>query len=135
MPVENVESERTQGFDLTISHKNRINDFLLAAFNMNIARTMHRTVDKPAARSSYDRWKNGYTNRWNDLVWGFDKVGQFKIMKRFYMGLFICDNREIHQLLPGDYIYDDYNGDGVINGYDTKPIFRNKTPKLFYGLR
>ena len=36
-------------------------------------------------------------------------------------------------MLPGDYIYDDYNGDGVINGYDTKPIFRNKTQKLFYG--
>ena len=69
MPVENVESERTQGFDLTISHKNRINDFSYSAsFNMNIARTMHRTVDKPAARSSYDRRKNGYTNRWNDLV-------------------------------------------------------------------
>lgn len=134
MPVENVESERTQGFDLTISHKNRINDFSYSAsFNMNIARTMHRTVDKPAARSSYDRWKNGYTNRWNDLVWGFDKVGQFQNYEEILHGAIHCDNRGNTQLLPGDYIYDDYNGDGVINGYDTKPIFRNKTPKLFYG--
>lgn len=100
---------------------------------MNIARTMHRTVDKPAARSSYDRWKNGYTNRWNDLVWGFDKVGQFQNYEEILHGAIHCDNRGNTQLLPGDYIYDDYNGDGVINGYDTKPIFRNKTPKLFYG--
>ena len=94
--MENVESERTQGFDLTISHKNRINDFSYSAsFNMNIARTMHRTVDKPAARSSYDRWKNGYTNRWNDLVWGFDKVGQFQNYEEILHGLFIATIEEI----------------------------------------
>ena len=66
------------------------------------------------------------------MVWGFDKVGQFQNYEEILHGAIHCDNRGNTQLLPGDYIYDDYNGDGVINGYDTKPIFRNKTPKLFY---
>lgn len=134
MPIENVESERTQGFDFIISHKNQIRDFSYhASFNLNIARTMHRKVDKPAARSSYDRWKNGYTNRWNDLVWGYNNIGQFQDYEEIRHGAIHGDNKGNTQLLPGDYIFEDYNGDGIINSYDTKPIFRNKTPKLFYG--
>lgn len=35
--------------------------------------------------------------------------------------------------LPGDYRYEDYNGDGVIDGEDHHPIATNSIPQLYYG--
>lgn len=136
MPVENLESERTQGFDFVINHQNMIGDFKYGiSYNMNIARTMHRTVDKPEARSSYDRWKNGLGNRWNDYEWAYDYIGQFQNYEQITQapihGTNVTQGNSL--ILPGDYIYKDVNGDGVINGYDLQPILRNRTPKLFYG--
>lgn len=136
MPVENLESERTEGFDFIINHQNKIQDFKYGvSFNMNIARTMHRTVDKPAARSSYDRWRNGLGNRWNDYEWAYDYIGQFQNYEQINQAPIHGTNvtQGNSKILPGDYIYADVNGDGIIDGKDLQPILRNRTPKLFYG--
>lgn len=135
MPEENLESERTRGFDFVITHRHKIDQVSYGvSFNLNLARTMHRTVDKPDARSSNDRWRGGYTNRWNDMEWGYDKTGQFQNFEDIYTGIVHgYDNKGNTQLLPGDYIYQDVNGDGIIDGKDSQPIFRNREPKLFYG--
>jgi len=36
--------------------------------------------------------------------------------------------------LPGDYKYEDLNGDGVIDGQDMQPMFHNENPVINYGL-
>lgn len=135
MPIENLESELTRGFDFIVSHQNSIGEFHYgASFNMNLARTRHLVVDKPDARSSMDHWRYGLGNRWNDLVWGYNKTGQFQSEEEIF-------HAPVHgggtlgntQILPGDFTYEDVNGDGIITGSDMLPIFRNRTPKMFYG--
>jgi len=134
MPIENLESEITRGFDFLVSHQNRIGEFDYGiSVNMNLARTMHKVVDKPEATSSWDRWRYGFPDRWNDFVWGYDRIGQFQDQEAINQGVIHGGNLGNSQLLPGDYIYADVNGDGMITGEDEMPIFRNGTPKLFYG--
>jgi len=134
MPIENLEDELTKGFDFVISHQNNINEFNYGiSANMNLARTMWTKVDKPDARSSYDRWRNGFIDRWNDKEWGYDNIGQFQNFEDIYNAPIQGGDRGNSQLLPGDYIYADVNGDGLIDGKDAQPIFRNRDPKLFYG--
>ena len=135
MPIENFESELTRGFDLVISHQNQVNDFKYGiSINMNLARTKHLIVDKPEANSSYERWRNGYADRWNDLEWGFNNTGQFQNMEQINQAIVYGGDRGNTQILPGDFTYEDVNGDGVIDDKDLMPIFRNRDPKMFYGL-
>ena len=134
MPIENLESELTRGFDFIITHQNQINDFQYGvSFNMNLSRTMHKEVDKPEATSSWDRWKHGYPNRWNDIVWGYDRTGQFQDQEQINHGPIHGGQQGNNLILPGDYTYEDVNGDGIIDGKDMLPTFRNSNPKLFYG--
>lgn len=134
MPIENLESERTRGFDFMVSHQNKIDKFKYGvSFNMNLARSMHRIVDKPEARSSYDKWRYGLGNRWYDMEWGWNNIGQFQNKEDILQGTIHGDNLGNTKILPGDYIYEDTNGDGVINVNDMQPLFRNRLPKLFYG--
>lgn len=134
MPVENLEDELTKGFDFVISHQNTINKFHYGvSFNMNLARTMWTKVDKPAATSSWDNWRNGYLDRWNDREWGYTYVGQFQNREDILNAPIQGGDKGNTQLLPGDFQYADVNGDGIINGNDILPIFRNRDPKMFYG--
>jgi len=134
MPIENLESERTKGFDFVLGHQNNDNSFKYgASFNMNIARTKHVLVDKPDARSSYDKWRHGFPGRYNDLEWGFENTGQFQNFEEIYNAVIHGGDQGNTKILPGDYTYADVNGDGMIDDKDLEPIFRNRNPKLFYG--
>ena len=134
MPIENITSEFTRGFDMILTHENNRNAFKYSiSGNLNLARTMSRYTDRPEARSSYEKWTLRYDNRWNDFVWGYRHMGQFQNTEEIIQAPIHGDVRGNSQLLPGDYIYDDVNGDGIINNADMVPEFRNRTPKLFYG--
>lgn len=135
MPIENLENELTRGFDFVVSHRNTINNKFHygVSFNANLARTMWTKVDKPDATSSWDNWKYGYLNRWNDREWGYSYSGQFQDKEEILNAPVQNFDRGNTQLLPGDFRYEDINGDGVIDSKDRMPIFRNRDPKLFYG--
>lgn len=136
MPIENLEDELTRGFDFIVSHENAINDFNYGvSFNLNLARTMHTVVDKPEPTSSWDRWRHGFPNRWNDIQWGYNRTGQFQNPEEIIHAPIHGTNPNLGNslVLPGDFTYEDVNGDGIITGADQLPIFRNHVPKLFYG--
>jgi TonB-linked SusC/RagA family outer membrane protein len=135
MPIENLESDLTRGFDFVVTHQNKVNELgYTISFNMNLARTMFKVVDKPEARSSNDRWRNGLVDRWNDFVWGYTHTGQFQNSNEIHQAIVYDEVRGNAQLLPGDYSYADINGDGLINAKDMLPIFQDQHPKMFYGL-
>src|SRR5699024_6515699 len=134
MPVENLESQLTRGFEFIVEHQNSINEFQYSvSANMNLARTMYKKVDKPAPTSSWDKWRHGLANRWRGIVWGYERIGQFQNKEEIIQGVIHGGNRGNEQILPGDYKYKDLNGDGIINGKDLAPIYRNRTPELFFG--
>ncbi|WMI94600.1 TonB-dependent receptor [Bacteroides fragilis] len=135
LPEENLNSDRVQGFDLSISHNNRIRDFRYGVrLNLNYARTMQRYVERGPFRSSWERWKGGTSNRWNDIVWGYEVAGQFQNMNDIVNAPLQNGNQGNKKELPGDFMYQDVNGDGVISDADMRPNMWGGQPKLHYGI-
>jgi TonB-linked SusC/RagA family outer membrane protein len=151
LPDENLNSDRTRGFEFTLSHRNKIGDF---RYNLSGYIAMDRTMDMYIERSDpispWDNWKNNLNNRWSTNVfdtntqrkqddtpekamyWGWDYVGQFRSMDEIINADVVYDGVGNMYLLPGDLIYDDWNHDGVIDDADKHPI-GSKHTTISYG--
>jgi len=135
LPDENLNSDQVRGFDFSISYNDKIGEFSYGAkFNFNYARTKNKYIERGPFLSSMDKWRNGFNDRWSDIVWGYEYAGQFngheEIQYAPLQGGILGNTKE----LPGDFYYVDQNEDGVIDGNDVVPLFFNGTPKLYYGL-
>lgn len=147
LPQENLNSYRVQGIEFTIGHSNRIGQlgYNISA-NFNYSRTRRMYVEESAARSSWDRWRNKQTDRYNDVIWGYTYLGQFQTEEEIAnYALQNGDQANIREL-PGDFKFADINNDGVIDGKDERPLFlgangnnndlnpAGKAPKINYGM-
>jgi TonB-linked SusC/RagA family outer membrane protein len=119
MPQENLNSDRTKGFEIELKHRNKINDFSYSVTgNLAMTRTMTRYSERTPSGNSYDNWRNNTNNRYNDIWFGLGAAGRYESYEQIAtspinVGL---------DVLPGDYIYEDWNGDGVIDDNDKHPI-------------
>jgi TonB-linked SusC/RagA family outer membrane protein len=132
-PRENMNSDRHFGLDLELSHRNKISDFLYRVKAIGtITRQKHLTaVDKGPWGNSYDQWRNdNLNNRYQGVQFGYTSAGRYENWNdiRNYP---IYKERDV---LPGDYKYEDWNGDGEINGLDEHPFAYDQTPWLNYSL-
>jgi len=135
LPEENLNSDRVRGFDFSAGYRNNIGDFYYKiSGNFNLARTNRVYVERGPFTSSWDEWKNGRANRYNDIVWGYILEGQFQTEDEVIFAPIQNGSLGNTRELPGDFKYKDMNGDGVINGNDMVPHFYNGTPKQYYGL-
>ena len=147
LPQENLNSDRVQGIEFTISHNNRIGDFSYGlSGNFNYSRTKNLYVEQSPFLSSYSKWRSGMSDRYNDVVWGYTYLGQFQSVDEITnYPLQNGDQANIREL-PGDFKFADVNNDGVIDGKDELPIFigavgnnddqnagGRKNPKINYG--
>jgi TonB-linked SusC/RagA family outer membrane protein len=138
LPQENLNSDLTRGVELTLTHRNQLKDFRYAVSgNIALARTMTKHNERALANNSYDNWRNNPNDRWNDIWWGQDYLGQFQSMEDIYNygAIYEYSSQSNTLILPGDLIYDDWNGDGLINDDDNHPININNQsePILTYG--
>jgi TonB-linked SusC/RagA family outer membrane protein len=138
MPQENLESDMTRGFELTLNHRNKISDLgYHVSGNVAVSRTMIKYRERAVANNSYDNWRNNPADRWNNVWWGQDYLGQFQSRADIfdYGVIYEYDSQMNTLMLPGDLKYDDWNGDGLINGDDLHPIRINNEsdPILTYG--
>ncbi|MDR0413559.1 MAG: TonB-dependent receptor [Dysgonamonadaceae bacterium] len=119
MPQENLNSDRTKGFEIELRHRNRVGGFSYQlAGNLAMTRTLRIFSERAPSGNSYDDWRNNPNNRYNDIWWGKGAAGQYESYEQIA-------NSPINvglDVLPGDYIYEDWNGDGVIDGNDDHPI-------------
>ena len=125
LPQENLNSDRTFGAELEISHRNHINDFSygLKGF-IAISRIENLYNERGPIGSSWSNWKNNQNNRLQGVQTGLQGNGQFQNWDEIW-------NNPVYtsrQTLPGDYRYEDWNGDGEINGADAHPIRFNQYP-------
>lgn len=135
LPQENLNSDQVRGFDFQVSHRNTIGEVSYgASFNFNFARTMNRHIERGEFTNSMDRWRNGRADRWNDIVWGYVKSGQFQNLEEIRNAPIQSGTLGNVRELPGDFRYEDVNGDGIINGQDVLPLFYNGVPKMHAGL-
>ncbi|PGH40180.1 MAG: SusC/RagA family TonB-linked outer membrane protein, partial [Candidatus Nephrothrix sp. EaCA] len=135
LPQENLESDRIDGYEFMLGHRNKINNFNYGvSANMNVARAKMIYQERAAFQSSWDRWRNGAADRWQDIGWGYQTAGQYQNFDQIRNGVIETVSNGNSRTLPGDYIHEDVNGDGVISDKDRMPLFWNGQPKLIFGV-
>ncbi|QPH41430.1 TonB-dependent receptor [Pedobacter endophyticus] len=134
LPQENINGDNTRGFELALTHRNRIGDFNYSvAPNLSMTRTKNGYIERAPSTSSLNNYYNNTTNRWTNRTVGYVAIGQFQNQEDINNWA-IQDGRANQTLLPGDIKYEDLNGDGVIDGLDQTVIGRGTTPEIFFGL-
>ncbi len=132
IPAQNINSDRTQGWEVTFGHTSKIGDVTLhVSANAGFSRTQELHWEETPATSPYDNYRNKYTNRYTDQIWGYVVTGQFQNFAQIYSSP-IQDGAGNRTLLPGDLKYADLNGDGVINANDQKVIANGGNRPLVY---
>ena len=134
MPLENLNSKRTQGVELSLSYKSRIGrDFgILLAGNVSYERNRNLIHVEGTQGNQYLAWRNGQTDRNSNILWGTDYGGQYTSYGQIYNSN-VNSGSGNNSVLPGDYYMQDWNGDGVINGDDYHPIAINDLPLINFG--
>jgi TonB-linked SusC/RagA family outer membrane protein len=137
LPQENLDSDKAQGFDIELNHRNHIgkfNYFLKGTFGYT--RTKWISKVHSTFGNSQEEWHNNNTNRYNNIFWGYGAEGQYQNYQQILnSSQFVSRNTVV-----GDYILQDWNGDGVINDQDVHPISQNiatndySTPSTTFGL-
>jgi hypothetical protein len=132
-PRENLNSDRQFGIDLELSHRNRIGElsYTVKAIGTITRRKHLVAVEKGPWGNSYDRWRNdNLNNRYQGVQFGYESAGRYTNWEDIW-SYPIYKDRDI---LPGDYKYEDWNGDGEINGQDEHPYAYDQTPWLNFSL-
>lgn len=137
IPLENLNSDITQGLDGSITYTSKIGkvDFSIGG-NATIGRNKNDFVYRERFGNSYDQWRTGQGGRWTGVNFGHHIIGRFESQQQINDHPVNIDGQGNRTLLPGDLIYEDLNGDGLINQMDEKPIgyAEGALPYLNYGV-
>jgi TonB-linked SusC/RagA family outer membrane protein len=135
LPKVNLNSDRTQGYEITLGHHNRLGDFIYnVSANMGFSRTQYLHYEETAATDPYNNYRTKFSNRYFDQIFGYVVTGQFQNYQEIYSSP-IQDGTGNRTILPGDWKYQDLNGDGVIDQRDQKVIANGgNRPLVYFGL-
>jgi TonB-linked SusC/RagA family outer membrane protein len=134
-PQENLNKDRVRGFDFSFDYKNIIGDLnYKISGNFNYARNMAVYIEQGNYANSWDVYRWNQVGRYQGVVWNYHVVGQYKSEEEILAGAVQNGNLGNRYVLPGDFIYEDVNGDNVFDGNDARPHFYDASPKMNYGL-
>lgn len=132
-PYENLDSDSHLGLELELYHKNKVGEFSYEVKTMmSVTRQKHLVASQNGGYgNSYDKWRHdNLNNRYQGVQFGYEAAGRYESWEDIWS----YDIYKENNLLPGDYKYLDWNGDGEINGYDAHPIAFDQTPWMNYSL-
>lgn len=133
LPQENLNSDQTFGFELELSHRNRINDFSygLKAM-MSYVRVKRLYWERGPIGSTRNAWYNNteQNNRYQGVRFLLPGDGQFQNWDEIWNSKVFVEPGT----LPGDYRYEDWNGDGEINDNDRHPMTFDQNPWMNFSL-
>lgn len=133
-PRENANSSRNFGMELELRHHNRIGRNFV--YNMKgivtITRQKYLTaIQNGPYANAYDQWRNDHlNNRYQGVQFGYEGNGRYQNWDEIWNETLYHEKN----LLPGDYKYLDWNGDGEINSQDEHPYAFDQTPWMNYSL-
>ena len=137
LPLENLNSDAQMGGELSLTYNGNSGDLSYSIVaNAAYSRSKFLHSYNPRFGNSWDRYRFSGEERWSGIFWGYQVIGQFQSQEEVNNYPVNIDGQGNTTLLPGDFIYRDVNGDGVINGYDERPIGYNtgSPPNLYGGL-
>ncbi len=123
LPAENLNSEQTKGVEGIITYASKAGEvnYTLSA-NATLGRRKILDLYKPRFGNSFDEYRNATANRWADIHWGYQVTGQFQSVEEIKNYPVNNDGQGNRTQLPGDLVFKDVNGDGVITSLDERPI-------------
>jgi len=128
---QNINKDKTEGLDLEIRHRHNIGDFRYSINgNFSITRTSWVYKIQSPFGNSYDNWRNNDSDRYRYIFWGYSGDGQYQNWNEIRNDNVLTST----DVLPGDYRYKDWNGDGVINDKDMHPIAQEDKPLINFGI-
>lgn len=133
-PRENANSSRNFGMELELRHHNQIGrDFVYNIKGIvTITRQKYLTaIQNGPYSNAYDQWRNdNLNNRYQGVQFGYEGNGRYQNWTE------IWDDKLYHEkdVLPGDYKYLDWNGDGEISSLDEHPYAFDQTPWMNYSI-
>ena len=149
-PQINVDSRVTAGLELSLSHRNRINDFTYyATATGTISRTMNLHIESQATSQYYASMNyygagfimNGSAstqNRWTDYhgLWKYGlEGGRFESWNDIYNSPVKYDaNSGMQTTVLGQYKLLDWNNDGYITAHDVQYAWPEANPSFQFGL-
>jgi hypothetical protein len=124
-PQENINSDKFEGIDFVVSHRNKINDFSYGvSVNLTYARRYLVHTERAPYASTWEAWKDPWgSDRYLGREWGYEIDGQYTSLSDYETAPLIGGSTGNSRMLPGSFKVTDANGDGIINGNDQLPIF------------
>lgn len=158
LPPLNAGVNSNRGFDIMLTHKNRINDDL--SYNVNAMFSWNRgrydknitdqlfdistlNPDDYASEEDYQtavdfyeqsNFLNRLEGQWTNRYFGYVSDGLFQSQDQIDNHIINQDQNGNTTLIPGDIIYKDLDGDGVITSNDRDVIGYGATPNINFGL-
>ncbi len=135
MPQENIESDTTFGYEIELSHRNRVGDFNYW-ISAQISATKNRWVyhlDSKAGNSMENWRRTNVSGRNKDIWFSIKEAGRFTDYSQI-QNYDLTGTNYGQGTLPGDYYYEDWNGDGIVDGSDSHPVATYNLPVFNYGL-
>lgn len=123
LPKENLNKQAYIGTEAMVTWTDHIGE-VNYRISGNITYSRYRSIEsyKPRFGNSWDEYRNSSEGRWGGIYWGYQVIGQFQSEEQIKNYPVDLDGQGNTSLLPGDFIYKDVNGDGVINSMDERPI-------------
>ncbi len=141
VPPENLNSDCTMGADGFIKWSDKTGDFdYYFGVNATLARAKNGTTYGQSFNNSLDQYRHSTKDRWANVyggsnVWATKVIGQFQNQEEIDNYPIIMDDQGNRTVQPGDFIYEDTNGDGRIDGNDERPLgYGEGLPYLSYGI-
>ncbi len=133
VPQINYNSDRVQGLDFSLSYRNTFGNLgLRISGNIGTTRLENLNVLRTKSGNEYLNWIENQTNRYQNVWWGPEYAGQFTSYNQIY-NYGVNTGGGNNNVVPGDYYYKDWNGDGVIDSKDNHPIATTDIPLYNYG--
>ncbi len=123
LPNENLNSDVNKGIEAVLTYKSSVGqvDYTFSA-NATLSRRKDLDFYKPRFGNSYNEYRDSFVDRWGNINWGYQVEGQFQSQQEIENHKIDNDGQGNRTQLPGDFIYKDINGDGIINNLDERPI-------------
>ncbi|MEG2067995.1 MAG: TonB-dependent receptor [Tannerellaceae bacterium] len=138
VPKTNNADMVSTGFELDLSWKDRIGEVTYGV-HLLLSDDRQKVTSYPNVTGSLDTWRNG---QYMGEIWGYTTHGIAKTDEEMKAWLAKVDQSQLGKdWKAGDIMYEDLNGDGVINGGSNtigdsgdKKIIGNNAPRFKYGI-
>jgi hypothetical protein len=131
LPQENLNSDRNFGWEFSLEWRDKIGavNYSLSP-QISSTRSMRTDWLETVANNQFDYWRNRTSGRYNEIWWGNESQHMFTSLEEIRNSKIPMGQGST----PGDWVLNDWNGDGTIDANDTHPIATSGLPKFNYGI-